>query len=59
VGGAIEELGRTREPAGVALGIGAGVLKVAGRLALALVRARDHAIPRRLLLGIALAASQR
>jgi Protein of unknown function (DUF3995) len=39
VGGAIEELGRTRDPAGVGLGIGAGVLKVAGGLlALALVR---------------------
>ncbi|HKQ02967.1 MAG TPA: hypothetical protein VJ735_21820 [Actinomycetes bacterium] len=41
VGGAIEELGRSRDPAGVALGIGAGVLKVAGALlALALVRPR-------------------
>jgi hypothetical protein len=30
VGGAIEELARTRDPAGVVLGIGAGVLKVAG-----------------------------
>jgi hypothetical protein len=30
VGGAIEELARTRDPAGVALGIAAGVLKVAG-----------------------------
>jgi hypothetical protein len=29
VGGAIEPLGRSRYPAGVALGIGAGVLKVA------------------------------
>jgi hypothetical protein len=39
VGGAIEELDRSRDPAGVALGIGAGVLKVAGALlALALVR---------------------
>jgi Protein of unknown function (DUF3995) len=39
VGGAIEELARARDPAGVALGIGAGVLKVAGAvLALALVR---------------------
>jgi hypothetical protein len=34
VGGAIEELGRSRDPAGVALGIGAGVLKVAGGLLL-------------------------
>src|SRR5262245_1348959 len=30
VGGAIERLGRTHDPAGVALAIGAGVLKVAG-----------------------------
>jgi hypothetical protein len=30
VGGAIEDLARARDPAGVALGIGAGVLKVAG-----------------------------
>src|SRR5215216_4618983 len=37
VGGAIEELDRARDPAGVALGIGAGLLKVAGGvLALAL-----------------------
>jgi hypothetical protein len=58
VGGAIEELGRTRDPAGVALGIGAGVLKVAGALlALALVRPWGRAIPRRLLLGAAWAAS--
>ena len=46
VGGAIEELGRTRDPTGVALGIGAGVLKVAGGLlALALVRPWGRAIP--------------
>jgi hypothetical protein len=58
VGGAIEELGRSRDPAGVALGIGAGVLKVAGGLlALALVRPWGRAIPRRLLLGSAWAAS--
>jgi hypothetical protein len=58
VGGAIEELGRSRDPAGVALGIGAGVLKVAGALlALALVRPWGRAIPRRLLLGAAWAAS--
>jgi Protein of unknown function (DUF3995) len=58
VGGAIEELARTRDPAGVALGIGAGVLKVAGGLlALALVRPWGRAIPRRLLLGAAWAAS--
>ena len=58
VGGAIEELARTREPAGVALGIGAGVLKIAGGLlALALVRPWGRAIPRRLLVGAAWAAS--
>jgi Protein of unknown function (DUF3995) len=57
VGGVIEELARTRDPAGVALGIGAGVLKVAGGLALALVRPWGRAIPRRLLLGAAWAAS--
>jgi len=58
VGGAIEELGRAHDPAGVALGIGAGVLKVAGGLlALALVRPWGRAIPRRLLLGAAWAAS--
>jgi hypothetical protein len=58
VGGAIEELGRSRDPAGVALGIGAGVLKVAGALlALALVHPWGRAMPRRLLLGSAWAAS--
>jgi Protein of unknown function (DUF3995) len=58
VGGAIEELARRRAPAGVALGIGAGVLKVAGGLlALALVRPWGRAVPRRLLLGAAWAAS--
>jgi hypothetical protein len=46
VGGAIEELGCSRDPAGVALGIGAGVLKVAGALlALALVRPWGRVIP--------------
>ena len=46
VGGAIEELARTRDPVGVALGIGAGVLKVAGALlALALVRPWGRAVP--------------
>lgn len=50
LGGAIEELARTRDPAGVALGIGAGLLKVAGGLlALALVRPWGRAIPGRLL----------
>jgi len=58
VGGAIEELARARDPAGVALGIGAGVLKVAGAvLALALVRPRGGRVPRRLLGGVAWAAS--
>jgi hypothetical protein len=58
LGGAIEELARSRDPAGVALGIGAGLLKVAGGLlALALVRPWGRAIPRRLLGGAAWAAS--
>jgi hypothetical protein len=58
VGGAIEELGRSRDPAGVALGIGAGVLKLAGALlALALVRPWGRVLPCRLLLGAAWAAS--
>ena len=58
VGGAIEELARTRDPAGITLALGAGVLKVAGGLlALALVRPWGRAIPRRLLLGAAWTAS--
>jgi hypothetical protein len=58
VGGAIEELARSRDPAGVALGLGAVLLKVAGGLlALALVRPWGRAIPRRLLGGAAWAAS--
>jgi hypothetical protein len=58
VGGAIEELARARDPAGVALGIGAGVLKVAGGvLALALVRPWGRRVPRRRLGGVAWAAS--
>jgi hypothetical protein len=58
VGRAIEELARARDPAGVALGIGAGVLKVAGGvLALALVRPWGRRVPRRLLGGVAWAAS--
>jgi Protein of unknown function (DUF3995) len=58
VGGAIEELGRSRDPAGVALGVGAGVLKLAGALlALALVCPWGRVIPRRLLLGAAWAGS--
>jgi hypothetical protein len=58
VGGAIEELARARDPASVALGIGAGVVKVAaGVLALALVRPWGRRAPRRLLGGVAWAAS--
>jgi hypothetical protein len=58
VGGAIEELARARDPGGVALGIGAGVLKVAGgMLALALVRPWGARLPRRLLAGATWAAS--
>jgi Protein of unknown function (DUF3995) len=58
VGGAIEELARARDPAGVALGIGAGVLRVVGAvLALALVRPRGRRVPRRLVGGVAWAAS--
>ena len=58
VGGAIEELARSRDPAGVALGIGAAVLKVAGALlALALVRPWGRPVPRRLLGGAAWTAS--
>jgi len=58
VGGAIEELARTRDPAGIALGLGAGVLKLAGGLlALALVRPWGRAIPGRLLGGAAWTAS--
>jgi hypothetical protein len=58
VGGAVEELARTSDLARVTLGIGAGVLKVAGGLlALALVRPWGRAIPRRLLVGAAWAAS--
>jgi Protein of unknown function (DUF3995) len=58
VGGAIEELARARDPAGVALGVAAGVLKVAGGvLALALVRPWGRVVPRRLLLAAAWAAA--
>lgn len=58
VGGAIEELARTRSPAGIALGLGAALVKVAvGLLALALVRPWGRVIPHRLLLGAAWAAS--
>jgi hypothetical protein len=57
VGGAIEELARARDPAGVVLGVGAGVLKVAGAvLALALVRPWGRWVPRRLVGGVAWAA---
>jgi hypothetical protein len=45
VGGAIQELARRRDPAGVALGIAAGMLKVAGGLlALALIRPWGRAV---------------
>jgi Protein of unknown function (DUF3995) len=58
VGGTIEELGRAHDPRGVALGVGAGLLKVAGGLlVLALIRPWGRAIPRRLLLVAAWAAS--
>jgi hypothetical protein len=58
VGGRIEELGRAHDPRGVALGVGAGLLKVAGGLlALALARPWGRVVPRRLLLGAAWAAS--
>jgi hypothetical protein len=58
VGGTLEELGRAHDPRGVALGAGAGLLKVAGGLlALALARPWGRAVPRRLLLGAAWAAS--
>jgi Protein of unknown function (DUF3995) len=58
VGGTLEELGRAHDPRGVALGVGAGLLKVAGGLlALALARPWGGAVPRWLLLGAAWAAS--
>lgn len=58
VGGRIEELARAHDPRAVALGAGAGVLKIAGALlALALVRPWDRTVPRQLLLGAAWAAS--
>jgi uncharacterized protein DUF3995 len=58
VGGAIEDLARTRDASGVALGVVAGFLKIAGGLlALALVRPWGRAVPRRLLAGAAWAAS--
>ena len=58
LGGRIEELARARDPMGVALGVGAGLLKVAGGLlALALARPWGRAVPRWLLLGAAWAAS--
>jgi hypothetical protein len=58
VGGTLEELARAREPRALALGVVAGLLKVAGGLlALALARPWARAVPRRLLLGAAWAAS--
>ncbi|HEV8650030.1 MAG TPA: DUF3995 domain-containing protein [Actinomycetes bacterium] len=58
VGGRIEELGRAGGPRAIALGLAAGVLKVAGGLlALALVRPWGRAVSRRLLLTAAWAGS--
>jgi hypothetical protein len=58
VGGAIEDLARSHDARGLALAVGAGILKVAaGLLALALVRPWGRAAPRRLLLGVAWAGS--
>jgi hypothetical protein len=57
VGGTIEELGRAHDPRGVALGVGAGLLKVAGAAAPALARPWGRAVPRWLLPGAAWAAS--
>ena len=58
VGGTLEELARARDPRGVALGVAAGLLKVAGGLlALALARSWGRVVPRGLLLGAAWAAS--
>jgi hypothetical protein len=56
VGGTLEELARARDPRGVALGVAAGLLKVAGGL-LALARPWGRVVPRGLLLGAAWAAS--
>jgi len=58
VGGTLKELARARDPRGVALGVAAGLLKVAGGLlALALARPWGRVVPRGLLLGAAWAAS--
>ena len=54
IGGVLEELGRAREPALIAIVWFAGSLKVAaGLLALALVRPWGQAFPRRMLLAAA------
>ena len=54
IGGDLEELGRSREPALISLVWLAGLLKVAaGLLALALVRPWGRAFPRRMLLALA------
>ena len=54
IGGALEELGRSREPALIALVWATGLLKVAaGLLALALVRPWGRTFPRRMLLAAA------
>jgi hypothetical protein len=58
LGGTLEELVRARDPRVVALGLVAGLLKVAGGLlALALVRPWGRRLPRRLLLATAWLAS--
>jgi Protein of unknown function (DUF3995) len=56
VGGTLEDLARARDPRGIALGVAAGFLKVAGGV-LALVRPWGRVVPRGLLLGAAWAAS--
>jgi hypothetical protein len=54
IGGTLEQLGRAREPALIAVVWGAGVLKaLVGLLALALVRPWRRAFPRRVLLAAA------
>lgn len=58
LGGTVEETARAGGPEGTALGLAAGVLKLAGGLlALALVRPWGGVLPRRLLLAAAWAAS--
>lgn len=58
VGGAIEELALSHDPRAIALGAGAGLAKLAGGLlALSLARPWGRAVPRRLRLAAACAAS--